>query len=560
MLQETKHGHGDVSKISLSRRRFLTGTAKWVGASVLLSPLLNTSAYARFMPHAKSVVETAAGKVRGGVSDGVHIFRGIQYGGSTAGKNRFMPPTPPGEWSGVHDTLEYGDSCPQVPYDLVKPASISWFTPFYSTNQSEDCLRLNVWTPALNDGGKRPVLVWLHGGGYSRGSGASSSYDGINMVRRGDVVTVTVNHRLNAFGYTHLGDLAGERFESSGNVGMLDIVQALEWVRDNIENFGGDPGNVMIFGESGGGAKVSTVLAMTPAKGLFHRAVVQSGAALRVETRENATKAASYLLEELGLKASEIYKLQTVPAQQLVSAQAAASVKAAREGRIRAFRPVLGEHIPEHPFDPVGSNLSLNVPVMVGTNKHEQALFSVADTELYDLDEEGMKRRVGQLMGSNADAAIAAYRKAFPEETPSGIYFTMASDQRFRVNSIRLAERKHAQDGANVYMYRFDWEAPAWEGRFRAAHAFEIPFVFDNAQLNSDITGGTPEAVALASKMSAAWIAFARSGNPNHRELPNWPSYTPTTRATMIFNDECEIAYDPGKEARLFWERLDNRG
>jgi para-nitrobenzyl esterase len=542
----------------LSRRTLLRGSshaATWAALGGIAPGVFSPPARARFLPNPQAVVETRHGTVRGGTADGVHIFRGVPYGAPTGGEHRFMPPRAPAPWSGVMDTLEYGDACPQESYNLERPSGISWFTPFWTAGSSEDCLRLNVWTPAL-ESGKRPVLVWLHGGGFAQGSGASSSYDGSNQVRAGDVVTVTLNHRLNAFGYTHLAELGGDGYANAGNVGMLDIVAALGWVRDNIAGFGGDPSNVMIYGESGGGAKVSVLLGMPAARGLFHRAVIQSGPALQVEDPDNATRAARHLFDELGIAAGNVRALQQVPAGTLVKAQAAASARSARED-LRAFRPVLGEVIPEHPFDPVASELSRNVPLIIGTNQHEITLFVTQDRALYHLDEAGLEQRTRALVGERTGEVLDTYRRMMPGASPSDRYFTLASDQRTRLYSIYLAERKARQGAAPAFMYRFDWLTPAWEGRFRAAHAFEIPFVFGNAQLNDDITGGGPDAVALAANMRDAWIAFARHGNPAHAGLPAWPPYDEGRRATMIFNDRCEVVDDPGSAARQLWQRLE---
>jgi len=545
------------SEHRIDRRRFLQSSGKIAGAAALaagLGGLETGSVHAKFLPSKKATVETTSGSIRGGIADGVYIFRGVPYGASTGGDNRFLPPNAPKKWSGVRDTVEYGNGCPQSSRNLVKPAALSWFTPFWPASTSEDCLFLNVWTPALKDGGKRPVMVWLHGGGYSTGSGASSSYDGTNNVKRGDVVSITINHRLNVFGYTHLDDIMGENFKDSGNAGMLDIVLALDWVRDNIENFGGDPDNVMIFGESGGGAKVSTLLGMPGAKGLFHRAAIQSGPGIRVSEPDAATITATMLLDELGIKSGAYKKLQAVPHKQLHAAHLAIGTRASRAGGA-GFRPVLGDAVPQHPFDPVGSPLSADVPVLIGTNQHETALFSVADTEVWTLDDAGLAARAQRLAGDASDELLRVYRGAFPDSDPTSVYFAMASDRGTRMRSILLAERKAQQGAAPVYMYRFDWLTHAWEGRFRAAHAFEIPFVFGNAQLNDEITGGGPDAVDLAAKMSAAWIAFARTGNPNHAAIPRWNAYTEKARNTMLFNDECQAVDDPGGNERRFWKK-----
>ncbi len=546
-----------------SRRRFLYSTGTLAAGAALggsFAPFLSGRADAAFQPDDRAVVETTAGRIRGGIADGVRIFRGVPYGASTAGKGRFMPPRPPEKWAGVRDTLEYGDACPQTPYNLERPSGISWFTPFWPAGQSEDCLRLNVWTPAL-DNGKRPVLVWFHGGGYSRGSGGSSAYDGINMASRGDVVSVTVNHRLNVFGYAALGGVLGGvlggDFERAGNAGMLDLVLSLEWVRDNIERFGGDPDNVMIFGESGGGAKVSTLLAMPGAAGLFHRAVIQSGPALRVSTTESATITARHLLDELGIGKGDVDKLRKVPADRLLAASGAAGARAARDGGA-GFRPVIGPDIPNHPFDPIGSEASASVPVMIGSNLHERTLFVAHDRELFELDDPGLTERTRRIYGEDAEEVLDTYRSAYADLGASDLYFVLASDgTRFR--SIQLAEAKIKRGGAPTYMYRFDWLSPAWEGRFRAAHAFEIPFVFGNAQLSDEVTGGGPDAVALAAKMRDAWIAFASNGDPSHAELPAWPAYDTKERATMLFNDVCTVENDPGRAERQLWEKIQAR-
>lgn len=542
----------------LSRRHLLRRTghsATFLALGGVATALFSAPARAAFLPDPEAVVETRHGKVRGGTADGVHIFRGVPYGAPTGGEHRFLPSRPPASWRGIKDALEYGDGCPQPSYNLERPSGISWFTPFWATGSSEDCLRLNVWTPGLDDG-RRPVMVWLHGGGFAQGSGASSSYDGTNQAKHGDVVTVTVNHRLNAFGYTHLADLGGEAYADSGNVGMLDIVAALEWVRDNIAGFGGDPDNVMIYGESGGGAKVSVLMGMPAARGLFHRAVIQSGPALRVEEPENAARVARYLFESLDIRPGDLRALQQVPAEKLVQAQTAASARAGGEG-LRAFRPVLGDAVPEHPFDPVASPVSRDVPLMIGSNQHELTLFVTQDIDLYHLDAAGLEQRTQELVGEHAEEVLETYRKMMPDASPSDVYFTLASDRRTRQYSVYLAERKARQSGSPVYMYRFDWLAPAWEGRFRAAHAFEIPFVFGNVQLNDDITGGGPDAVALSAKMRDAWIAFARHGEPGHGGLPEWPAYDEGRRATMLFNDRCKLVDDPGSAARQLWQRLE---
>jgi para-nitrobenzyl esterase len=492
------------------------------------------------------IVETTAGKVRGTTSQSVHAFRGIPYGAPTGGHNRFQPPQKPEPWRGIHDTLKYSNSSPQPAGGMAGLRAIAGEGP--TETESEDCLYLNVWTPAVGDNSKRPVLFWCHGGGFTMGSGSSAFYQGTNLAKRGDVVIVTVNHRLGPVGYCYLGELAGEEFAASGNAGMLDLVAALEWVRDNIAAFGGDPGNVTIFGESGGGAKVSVLMAMPAASGLFHKAIVQSGPALRVSTREKATSRAEKLLHALGLSTNEVGRLQDMPIERLFAANAELN-----SNGLRGWSPVVdGQILPNHPFDPVAPAISANVPLLIGTNKDEITLFVLNDSALKSLDEAGLHARVSSFAGTSAEALIAAYRRAQPGASPVELFTAIASDQMMRINSITTAERKYAQGAAPVFMYLFTWETPILEGRLKSCHALEIPFVFDNLASAVRFTGNRPECQAISDEMSAAWLAFAHTGVPG----PSWPAYTPDQRATRIFDRESRIENDPAGQQRQAWANI----
>lgn len=497
-----------------------------------------------------SIVATMAGKVQGATRNDVHVFKGIPYGAPTGGRNRFRPPVPPTPWTGMRDALQFGASSPQPVGGMAGLYAITGSTE--REPESEDCLYLNVWTPAVNDGGKRPVMFWCHGGGFTMGSGSSGFYRGINLARRGDVVVVTVNHRLGPLGYLYLGDIAGEEYATSGNVGMLDLVAALEWVRDNIAAFGGDPDNVTIFGESGGGAKVSTLLAMPSAHGLFHRAIVQSGPGLRVMPREKATEHAERLLRALEIAPGNREQLSTVPVEQIFAANARVNRHA-----LRGWSPVLdGQVLLHHPFDPVAPAISADVPLIIGTNKDEATLFLLADNELATLDETGLHTRIQALAGDAADRLIAAYHRAYPQYSAADIFAAMMSDHMMRMNSITLAERKDAQKTAPVYMYLFTYETPALDGRLKSCHALEIPFVFDNVDRTDRFTGSSPERFPLAKKMSEAWIAFAHDGVPAARELPPWPAYNTEQRHTMIFDTTCRVEDDPGGALREAWSGI----
>ncbi len=388
-------------------------------------------------------------------------------------------------------------------------------------------------------------------------------YEGTNLCRRGDVVVVTLNHRLGALAHLNLAEFGGEKFARSGMVGMLDIVKALEWVRDNIAQFGGDPNNVMIFGESGGGRKVSTLLAMPGAKGLFHRAVVHSGPGIRFPAAKIATRRAEIVMNELGLKTNQIEELQKIPFEKLIAVQALAERKVVAELPEGSsffdgygWSPVMGPDLPEWPFDPVASPAAKNIPIIIGSNRHEMALFISPNKNLDEVDEATLKNQVESFAGDHADHLIATYRKQYPQEELRGILLLALADDRYRMDSIKIAERRVQQGGAPTYMYRFDWETPVWDGLLRASHALEIPFAFDNAQLCHAFTGGGPDAVALAAVMSETWIQFARTGNPNNAVLPEWKAYDEKNRATMTFNDVSALQNDPGKAEREVWKKI----
>jgi para-nitrobenzyl esterase len=535
------------SGVRLDRRGFVRG-AVLVGGTGLVG--LRASA----QPD-DPIVETTAGKVRGMVRNGISTFKGIPYGASTAGANRFMPPVKPEPWSGMRDAFEFGHQAPQNMRltDVLAPQAD------LAEGFDEDCLVLNVWTPGVNDGRKRPVMFWIHGGGFAQESGSWPWIDGAALARRGDVVVITINHRLNVFGYLHLGDIGGEKYAASGNAGMLDLVAGLEWVRDNIERFGGDPGNVMIFGESGGGAKVSTLLAMPAAKGLFHRAAIQSGSWLRGTPRDEATATAEAVLRELGISAANIDDIQRVPVDKLLALKAGAMVPLPpRRGALRmGYAPVVdGKILPTHPFDPGATPVSAGIPLLVGCTRYEATLFYLRDDSAFSLDEAGLRTRVREMMDDSAAArAIETYKKASPGASASDVFLRIASDRLARRDAIRLAELKCEQGAAPIYMYLFAWDSPALDGRLRSAHTVEIPFVFDNTDVPTVMTK-SPTAKALAAKTSEAWIAFARAGDPNHSGLPKWPSYTTADRPTMVFDDVCNVVNDPDAAERRFWAEV----
>jgi para-nitrobenzyl esterase len=527
----------------------------WMIGGALVSPFAR-ALLAQIGPSEGPMVETKSGIVRGASAGGVLAFKGIHYGASTEGAMRFMPPASPKPWTGIFDAFQYGTMAPQnLSAATGSDIRIAMGDIFGPGGVGEDCLVLNVWT-AISDG-KRPVMVWLHGGGYTGGSDGAPTYDGTNLARKRDVVVVGINHRLNVFGYLYLGELGGEKYADSGNVGMLDCVLALEWVRDNIARFGGDPNNVTIFGESGGGGKVSVLMAMPPAKGLFHKAIVESGSMLRVSTREEADAAARKFLAKLNVAADRVDDLQKVPMNDMLAALKAM----AGPNSIRLGPVVDGRSLPRNPFDPDAPAQSASVPMLIGTNGTETtALLGIADASLFSLNEADMRTKLKAYLhladDSQLDSLIVTYKRSRPNATPSDIYFAVTTDRMMRMNAITQAERKAAQHAASAYMYIFAWQSPVLGGKLRSPHGIELAFVFDNTDKTTGMNGTGADLQPLADKVSSAWAAFARTGNPNTTSLPHWPAYDAKSRATMIFNDECKVMNDPGKDERLAMNAL----
>jgi para-nitrobenzyl esterase len=498
-----------------------------------------------------AIVETTAGKIRGYTRNGILTFKGIPYAASTEGKARFLPPVKATPWTGVRSSMQYGYDCPQTPRAGWANDEEAWLFSWDDGIPGEDCLRVNIWTPA-KDSKKRPVMVWLHGGGFQAGSGQElKSYDGERLSRRGDVVLVSLNHRIGVLGHLNLAAY-GEAYAGSANVGMLDIVAALEWVRDNIGNFGGDAGNVTIFGQSGGGGKVNALMAMPSAKGLFHKGIVQSGSLMRGSTVERSSGIAAEALVELGLNGTQVGQLQELPYQKLIDAGVAVQRKHVRTGPPDVRRmgeqliwaPVVdGSILPRHPFDPDAPPLSAQVPILVGTVLNE-FVNGIGHPEYEVMTEDEVKDRVSKSFGDKSDGIIAAFRQAHPKEKPFDILSRIQAAP-VRQGAVTQCERKAAQGAAPAYLYWFTWKTPVLDGRPRAFHCAELAFCFDNTARCENMTGDGLEARALAAQVSEAWIHFARTGNPNHSGIPAWPAFTAEKCPTMIFDTACEMKKNP---------------
>ena len=518
---------------------------------------------------ADTVVETNAGKVRGFRRNGIYAFKGVPYGASTAGARRFMPPAAPEPWTGIRNALAYGRICPQddsAHFDTDGKNLASHDEDAFLLHRGsavcvpgEDCLRVNVWTPEINGSHRRPVMVYMHGGGFSGGSGHDLlSYEGENLARNHDVVVVNHNHRLNVYGYLNLARLGGDDFSDSANLGMLDIVAALEWVHTHISAFGGDSGNVTIFGQSGGGGKVAALMAMPAAKGLFHRAIIQSGPFLKALSPDYSQQVAARLMDELGLSSSQVRELQKIPVDRLSGAAAEAMKKTPKPQT--AHRDTFGESgwgptvdgrtLPAHPFDPGAPAVSADVPLITGTNLNESVSgLDHPGADVMTLEE--MNRSVREMYGGSAEALIAAYRQDYPDATPFGLYAAIAT-ARWRIPAFAQAARKAALGAAPAYAYIYAWRTPVLNNRPGSFHASEISFTFDNADICDHYSAGDPSAFALSKQMSTAWTSFARTGDPNHPGLPHWPAYTADAHATMYFNARCEVRNDPeGKGLKI---------
>lgn len=517
-----------------------------------------SSAIAR-VPISTHSVETTAGRVRGRLIGGISTFLGIPYGGDTS-RRRFQPPLPPSPWTGVRDCFALGHQAPQtsVASNAASGANPDMSSAFVKQvqaagrqgmevgNEGEDCLVLNVYTPDASPRRKRPVMVWLHGGGFAIGSAGDPQYDGNALAQRGDVVVVGINHRLGALGYLYLGAFSDD-FADSGNAGQLDIVLALQWVRDNIVEFGGDPDNVTIFGESGGGSKVSVMLAMPAAKGLFHKAIIQSGPGLVMCEKADAVAHAERTLAKLGVAAADVHKLQSLDYRTIGAAAAAVQPR----GGGRVLSPLVdGRALPRHPFTPAAPDISRDIPILIGTTKTEATMFMAADPLFGKYTESQARERAVQLLGAKGNAAIDAFKALRPDWSPTYLVAAISTAQGAWINSIRLAERKLDQHAAPVYMYRLDWEAPFAGGALKSPHGLDTPMVFDNPQTRPLMNGTGPAPRKIAAIMSQAWVNFAHSGNPSQRGLA-WPSYTAETRRTMLFNVNSEVVADPDGPVRL---------
>jgi para-nitrobenzyl esterase len=506
-------------------------------------------------------VETRHGRIRGRRAAGLAIFLGVPYARAPVGDRRLRPPEPPDAWSGIRSAQEAGPAAPQNPGLVARLLGAG------VDRCGEDCLYLNVWTPAC-DGARRPVLVWLHGGGFTTGSGSMGVYDGSHLARRGDVVVVTLNYRLGALGYLALSAAADEEGGSFGNLGLRDQIEALRWVRDHIDRFGGDPGNVTLFGESAGAMSVGTILAAPSASGLFARAVLQSGAAGHVHDRETAERVAETFMKEMGFASGNLAAVRGAPVASLLEAQQRTVGALAHGGPGLAFQPVVdGDLLPQRPLDAVRAGVAASVPMLIGTNRDEWKLYGLTDPGLASLDLAGLLRRCARNLpggaaagASRAERLVEGYRRAREGRAslaPRDLWCAIESDRHFRYPATQLAEA-HAAREPHTYAYLFTWESPALGGVLGACHALDVPFVFGAVAEGavSEFVGDGPAARTLTERMQDAWLAFARDGRPGHPGLGDWPAYEAGRRATMILGERCGVEDAPQEAERALWDAI----
>jgi para-nitrobenzyl esterase len=488
---------------------------------------------------------TNAGRLRGLDRDRHLAFLGVPFAGAPVRERRFLPPAPPDSWTGVRDATRPSNAAPQDP--LVGPG-------FRATQpESEDCLYLNVYTPAL-DGGRRPVLFWIHGGGFSHGAATQPYYDGGPLVEHGDVVVVTTNYRLGALGYLYLGAHGGEEWGAAANAGQLDQVAALRWVRDNISEFGGDPDNVTVFGQSAGSFAVSALLAMPAAHGLFHRAIAQSGTANRLHSTASAPSVTQAFLDRVGIPDGDHDALVAAEVADIVGAQ----------GTRMTIAPVVdGDAIPVPPLAAVRDGAASDIPLLIGTTRDEHKLYVAPRREPID-DTELVRQVAAQLPRRAADRAaevVDVYRRSRQARGIAcgnhDIADAVATASRFRIPAIRLAEAQQRHQ-ANTFMYQFDWGSPARGGTLGACHGIDIPFVFGSIGRTGDdrMSGSGDDALALSAKVMGAWTAFARHGDPSSPGVGDWPAFDPVERNTMIFDRDCRVEAAPFDEERSIWESI----
>lgn len=497
---------------------------------------------------ARLVTETAAGSVRGVEDRGVRVFRGLRYGASTASVNRFLPPKKPEPWAGVKDCLSWGASAPQGA-SFSQASFYAWYNAIRPT--SEDCLFLNVFTPGLGGHARRPVLVWLHGGGWGSCAGTAPGFDGADLARAQDVVVVTVNHRLGVFGYLRL-DHADPRFADAGNAGILDLASALSWVRENIAAFGGDPANVTIFGQSGGAAKVMALMGLPAAEGLFHKAIVQScSGGMRISGAEEADIQAHTLARFLSLAQSTGPDLQSVPMDVLIAAA----------GRVEnPFRPVIdGRSFRQDPFYPAAPSPASRVPLLIGNADTESSYFLRLAPESYSVDLRSVSLRLQRFLHTDseyADALIEAYRSHNPAFNPYEILLAITTDQMFKRGTLKAATLQASAANVSVYAYNFARQTPVDAGRLHSPHTSEVPFIFGTTGVAAGICGTGGDLKRTTELMQATWAAFARHGDPNNPALPTWAPFDPKTRQTMVLNMESKLVSDPGGDARAALDRF----